>query len=376
MDMDVAGLEELLELLPELPAEEQRERSLLLWEAVSELVDRRGAAILSVPYSWVYHQTRSTMIDARFLRRLNRTAWIPDASDVLRLPSEILFEDLGWPTHALLETRIGFRPPAIAALAREVGIDPDVLDELKRLGVTDLEQLRDRLKEEAPPHEDDITEKDDGDNDNDSGNEPGQGEGDTSGSDAGNRGGGQSGNGGRSNGSGGGQGGGSGGHQNNSSGSGSTSGGTREFISYVGVRPNGEQGDPDGLTQRQRMDLEDAAIALILRLEPVLERTPAGNAGFDLIENDVAGEPQRWVEVKAMKGSLADRPVGLSGPQMEHARRCGDQFWLYVVEHAGTERARLLRIRNPHGRAGSFTFDRGWESIATIVENDVNYAAE
>jgi hypothetical protein len=373
-DADVAGLEGLLELLPGLPLEEQRDRALLLWEAMSELVDRRGPTILSVPYSWVYHQTRSTTIDASFLRRLKRAAWIPDASGALRLPSEVLFEDLGWPSSAVLENRIGFRPPAVAALAREVGIDADVLDELKRLGVTDLGQLRDRLKEEVRSEEEKAA--DNGDVDGDSGWGDRQSDGSTGGesstSGSGGAGSGQSG----TSGSTGGQDGGSGGQQSSSGGRKSGSGGTREFISYVGVRPDGEQSDPDGLTQRQRMDLEEAAIALILRLEPALERTPAGNTGFDLIERDMAGEPERWIEVKAMKGSLADRPVGLSGPQMEQARRCGDHFWLYVVEHAGTEAARVLRIRNPHGRAGSFTFDRGWEVIALVIEADLNEAAE
>jgi hypothetical protein len=375
-DVDVAGLEGLLELLPELPEEEQRDRALLLWEATSELVDRRGASILSIPYSWVYHQTRSTIIDARFLRRLNRTAWIPDGSGALRLPSEILFEDLGWPPHAVLETRIGFRPPAVAALAREVGIDPEVLDELKRLGVTDIEQLRDRLKEELREAEDEAVKDVDGNGDGDPGAGQGRGDGsgtgDPDGTGSGSGGRGQSG----ADGAGGGRNDGFSGKQSSSSGGGSGAGGTREFISYVGTRPDGEREDPDGLTQRERMDLEEAAIALILRHEPVLERTPTGNTGFDLIEKDMAGEPERWVEVKAMKGSLADRPVGLSGPQMEQARRCGDQFWLYVVERAGSDQARVLRIRNPHGRTGSFTFDRGWEGIATVIEGEFNDAAE
>ncbi|MCW8087651.1 sacsin N-terminal ATP-binding-like domain-containing protein [Sabulicella glaciei] len=365
-DVDIAGLKELLELLPGLPEEEQRERALLLWEAMAELVDRRGVSILSIPYTWIYHQTRSTMVDAGFLRRLNQTAWIPDASGVLRLPSEVVFEELGWPRHAVLEARIEFRPPAISALAREVGIDPDVLDELKRLGVTDLEQLRSRLREEARDDEGEATNDDERDGGGDVATGHRQGDGSGTG-DAGGCGS-SSGSGGRP---GGGHSGGSGGRKHSSGG-----GGTREFISYVGVRPDGEQGDPDGLTQRQRLDLEEAAIALILRLEPVLERTPAGNTGFDLVEKDVAGEPERWVEVKAMKGSLADRPVGLSGPQMEQARRCGDQFWLYVVERAGSDQARVLRIRNPHGRAGTFTFDRGWEGVAAVIEARFNHAAE
>jgi hypothetical protein len=386
-DVDVAGLEGLLDLLPSLPEDERRDRALLLWEAMGELVDRRGVSILQVNYSWTYHQTRSTFVDARFLRRLQQTPWLTDASGTLRLPSEILFEDLGWPSHSVLEARIGFRPPAIAALAREVGIDADVLDELKRLGVTDIGQLRDRLKDELRDDEDDSDDDyDDAGADDDDGGRSDSGAGqDQSGGSAkgGSREGGAGDGDDQSHGE---QGGSTGGAQGGSAergqaGSGgqqkgTRGGGSREFISYVGARPTDEQADPDGLTQRQRMDLEEQAIALILSLEPVLERMPVGNTGFDLIERDVAGEPERWIEVKAMKGSLADRPVGLSSPQMEQARRCGDQFWLYVVERAGSDQARVLKIRNPHGRAGTFTFDRGWEAVANVIESALKDAAE
>lgn len=82
---------------------------------------------------------------------------------------------------------------------------------------------------------------------------------------------------------------------------------------------------------------------------------------------DINDEPERWVEVKSMKGSLEDRPVGLSSAQFEFARRHGEQFWLYVVERADDpDRARILKIKDPVGKAGSFTFDKGWGSIAEI----------
>lgn len=374
-DVDVAGLEGLIGLLSQLGEDERHARARLLWEAVGELVDRRGASVLSVQYSWTYHQTRSTLIDAKFLRRLNESAWVPDASGALRRPSEVLFESLGWPAHALLETRVAFKAPAIAALAREVGIDPDVLDELKRLGVTDLGQLRERLKNDLEQEEysEEGTGAEEGsDEESDLGGEQSEsaGGGDTgsSGSGAGSGGATTSGQGRQSGSCEGSSPGRSSGESHRSGGESSGSGGAskREFISYVGARPDGEDSDPDGLTHQERMNLEEEAIALIQRLEPLLERTPAGNKGFDLIEKDVAGEPERWIEVKAMKGTLVDRPVGLSSAQMEQARRCGDQYWLYVVERAGTPQARVLKIRNPHGTAGTFTFDRGWASIAQV----------
>ena len=63
-------------------------------------------------------------------------------------------------------------------------------------------------------------------------------------------------------------------------------------------------------------------------------------------------------EVKAMTGSMNDRPVGLSRAQFKQAQENGNKFWLYVVEHAGTKDARILRIQDPAGKARIFTFDR------------------
>ncbi|WP_324750337.1 DUF3883 domain-containing protein [Sphingomonas sp. LY54] len=377
-DQDITGLDGLLALLPTLPEAERRDRSRQLWEALAELADRRANA-LSVQYSWTYHYQRTTSFDAHFIRKLNAHAWISDRDGVLRLPSEMLFEDLDWPTHPLLESRIQFKPPAIAALAREVGIDTDVLDELKRLGVTDLAQLRTRLKVDPDDESDDDrtgeNHSEASDHDEEDGYDVGDGEDEDAPPDGDGRGGdngedhdesGSTGGGGGSSGSG------SGKSKGKGTGGNGNRGGEREFISYVAAHVGEGEADPDGLTQEARMRLEDHAIARILEFEPRLERLPPGNKGFDLIETDAIGEPQRWIEVKAMTGSLAGRPVGLSQPQMEHARRYGDQYWLYVVEHAEDDaRARIVKIRNPFGRTGTFTFDRGWTAVA-IIQNCAN----
>lgn len=67
-----------------------------------------------------------------------------------------------------------------------------------------------------------------------------------------------------------------------------------------------------------------------------------------------------------MGGSLADRPVGLSRAESQDAEERGDDYWLYIVEHAGDEnRARLVRIQNPAGRARTFLFDHGWLEVAS-----------
>jgi len=144
-------------------------------------------------------------------------------------------------------------------------------------------------------------------------------------------------------------------------------GGSRPFISYVGTHPHDEETDPDGLDHATRMAIESQAIDKIIALDPSLQRTPDGNPGFDLYETDAAGKPIRWVDVKSMTGSLADRPVGLSRIQFDCARDRGAAYWLYVVEHAtNTEKARILRIQDPVAHSRTFTFDRGWVAIAQM----------
>ena len=141
----------------------------------------------------------------------------------------------------------------------------------------------------------------------------------------------------------------------------------RPFISYVGIHPDEDESDPDGLDQAARMQIEKQAIDLIIEREPALRRTPEGNPGFDLYEADEHGGPIRWVEVKSMTGDLDGRPVGLSRAQFELGRERGPAYWLYIVERASDpESARVLRIQDPIGLARTFTFDQGWRHVAQL----------
>ena len=145
--------------------------------------------------------------------------------------------------------------------------------------------------------------------------------------------------------------------QSESGGPSPSSDGERTFISYVAVHSD-DEADPDGLDHQARMELEEKAIEFILKDEPHLQRTLAGNQGFDLIETDDQGMTIRWVEVKAMTGSLDNRPVGMSRAQSRrHAnagRRTGSTSWSMPAAKArgscafeihGERRARSPSIR-------------------------------
>lgn len=392
-DFTLHGLSQLLELLPTLSSDDAVTRAKVLWEALADL-EARGTGAFYGTYKWGYfHEAKTARFDASFVRELKRATWVPKSNRELAAPGLVVFEELGWKANSFLQTKIAFKPPILDQLAREAGIDPAVLDLLRARGITNLADLTSRLgitdlpsdstRPKVPTSDDgtssdgDVYDKakdlygDDmpdiapGTPDPNGGDNVGVGGGRND-SGKGNLGGNGHSNG--SAGSGNGSHGGTGGRNGASSGGNAkrTAGhsGGRPFISYVGAHPNEDEPDPDGLDQDQRMRIEALAIDLILSSEPALRRTPEGNPGFDLFETDSSGNQIRWVEVKSMTGSLMDRPVGLSHTQFDYALRKGDAYWLYIVENANLDKARVLRVQNPARNAKTFTFDHGWSAVA------------
>ncbi|HYP12653.1 MAG TPA: DUF3883 domain-containing protein, partial [Bryobacteraceae bacterium] len=376
-DWTLSGLNELLEVLPRIDIEQRRTKAELLWEELTYLEERRGKGIFTGEYTWTHYGSYRKTFDAAFVRKLNETAWVTDANGDLQRAEFILFDALGWKPHPFLQSKIRFKPPVIEVLAKEAGIEPGVLDLLKQIGVTSEAELRNRLglKDEparaeskspvtladlpksphsAPTSTSPVSApigtsgRHEVGSSADGSNAAGTTESTEVSSDA--------------------QGVERAGGTVNDTGKHSPAGTSdRVFISYVAAHPDDEEEpDSDKLDQSVRMVLEAQAIALILSHEPEWQRTPTNNPGFDLFEAGEDGKLTRWCEVKAMSAGLRDRPVGLSHTQFECAREHGDAYWLYVVEHAGTDSARIVRIQDPAGKTRTFTFDHGWLSIANI----------
>lgn len=368
-DFTLRGLTQLLEFLPTLNPEESAARVKVLWEALADL-EARGTAAFYGSYKWGYsHESKTARFDAAFVRTLNQVAWVPNARGELVPSGLVVFDTLGWKPNPFLLTKITFKPPIIDQLAKEAGIDPAILDLLRRDPAI-VAELTSRLSanptpepEPSPAPEPEADEPSDGDVHGDAKDLYGDDKPDippgTPDPDGGD-----------------GVGTGAGGGGQGRTGTGTSRGGGqvkrtpghaggRPFISYVGTHPDDDSPDPDGLDQAARMQIEERAIDLIIGLEPGLRRTPEGNPGFDLFETDSSGRQIRWVEVKSMTGTLEDRPVGLSHTQFDLAREQGDAYWLYVVENAtDPAKARVLKIQNPAGLARTFTFDHGWSQIA------------
>ena len=309
IDWMLHGLHDLLVSFSGLAVEKRRTKARLLWEELTHLKDRPGETIFAGDYTWTHNGKYNTEFDSAFVRRLKESEWVPDHEGNLQRPELIPFESIGWTLNPFLLSKIHFKPPVIDQLAEEAGFEPEVLDLLKKHGITSAADLiaRLRLTETASPED---------------------------------------------------------------SAAGPTAAiknvGARQFISCVAAYPGDEESDPDDLGQLDRMDVEAKAIDFILNSEPNWKRTSASNPGFDLFEAGPDGEPMRWCEVKAMTGSLNDRPVGLSRRQFEWAHGHGANYWLYVVECAGDESARIVRIQDPIGKARTFTFDRGWLGVAEV----------
>ena len=129
--------------------------------------------------------------------------------------------------------------------------------------------------------------------------------------------------------------------------------------------------ESDGLSREERIKLEDKAIELILAEEPTLQRTPKNNPGFDLREIGDGGEIVRFVEVKALSGTLQNRSATLTKKQFECAQQERDSYWLYIVENAGDpQSANIVKINDPAGWAKTFTFDHGWKEVSQEAKSD------
>jgi hypothetical protein len=382
-DFTLRGLDPLLMILAKLDTEQAARKAELLWDALCDVEDRRGTSVFMGTYKWFYYRQRGCVFDAAFVRHLTETAWVPDRNGALQPPRLVIFEETGWRQNPFLITKLQFKPPIMETLAKEAGIEPGVLDLLKKLGLTseaelrtrlgireepqqregetDTESVEDALKEllgDAPTPTPPVPNPEGPEQTGAGGSRTGASESVKGGTGA-HRG--------------------SGPHAADSVGEGGKTAGTtgdrhtskpeagsaRPFISYLGVHPAEENPDPDGLGQQARIALEEAAIKLILKQESAVRRTPTNNPGFDLVELGPDDKPVRWIEVKAMTGDLKGRPVGLSRTQFETARERGDRYWLYVVEQAGSpEVAHILRIQDPAGKARTFTFDHGWLAVA------------
>jgi len=153
-DFTIRGLGEVLQALESLASNDARARAAVLWDALVDL-EGRGTASFSGSYRWGYsHERKVARFDANFVRELNEASWVPDASGDLVRPALVTFESLGWQPSPFLQSKIAFKPPIIDQLAKEAGLEPALLDLLRKHGITSADvaaRLGIVSKPAAPP---------------------------------------------------------------------------------------------------------------------------------------------------------------------------------------------------------------------------------
>lgn len=139
------------------------------------------------------------------------------------------------------------------------------------------------------------------------------------------------------------------------------------FYSYVAAAGSREA----RMAERQEaraIRLGEHGVQRVVEYEAARGRTaepqPHNNKGFDIISSGPDGSDRRIIEVKATARDWPDRGVPVSDSQIDKNREVGDEFWLYVVEHAeDPESARVTAIQNPIAAVDYFAFDPGWSVL-------------
>jgi hypothetical protein len=128
--------------------------------------------------------------------------------------------------------------------------------------------------------------------------------------------------------------------------------------------------------QERNMAIDDAAMKAVIEFETdrqcSVERMPHLNPGYDVISIDQSSGKRRLIEVKGLDGEWTERGVKLTRTQIMNAEEYGDEFWLYVVEHARDDKNRsVYAINNPFFKAKEFWFDDAWKKVVDEKGGDL-----
>ena len=150
-DWTLPFLTGLVSRLSSLEIERREFVTRILWEALIDLRKASGDQVFTGRYSWTHYGSYAASFDASFIRYLNSNRWVPDKDGNLKLPSAVLFSDLGWEEDRFLQSMVKFRLPIVDQLALASGIDPDILDELKERNITDLSSFLEAIGDSPSP---------------------------------------------------------------------------------------------------------------------------------------------------------------------------------------------------------------------------------
>jgi len=145
------------------------------------------------------------------------------------------------------------------------------------------------------------------------------------------------------------------------------------LISYVEPTETSDRdADGDDAVQAERDRTNLAAVAYVVLKEKEEQRRAEvrdhTNPGYDIESFNVAGESDRYIEVKGLQGAWGERGVTMTATQFAFAQEHRDRAWLYVVEFANDPaRRKLWRVRDPAAKVTRFGYDHGWQSVADLA---------
>lgn len=153
-----------------------------------------------------------------------------------------------------------------------------------------------------------------------------------------------------------------------------------ELISYVrNIKEKWEfTFDPDQ-KNTHNLAVEVASRKVVCKYERDRMRRPIEmlqtHPGYDIISHSLStDEVLRYIEVKGIDGEWNKTGVGLSRTQFCNAQDFGDQYWLYIVEHAfDPSQYCIYPIQNPASKVDKFMYNSGWKGV--ISEEPSNPAA-
>ena len=132
------------------------------------------------------------------------------------------------------------------------------------------------------------------------------------------------------------------------------------------------EGKAEGSNEHQQT-IEKISSAIVAEYETkqgrVIDELYGNNPGYDLESYDPQTEKISYIEVKGTRGELGATGVSVSKTQFRTAQKHGSDYWLYIVEHVGSGKEKIYRIKNPALKVTDFMFDQNWIKIAEADES-------
>ena len=155
------------------------------------------------------------------------------------------------------------------------------------------------------------------------------------------------------------------------------SGGRAKLRYRNGVRVrSGLEDDPQKITEEipesEARKIDAAGMAKVMDYERQHGREPQdmnkvapNHPGYDVESKDKETGKKRYIEVKSLRNKWDNRGVCMSSNQFKEGSRLRSSFWLYVVEEAETDAAKVITIQDPVGWVGEYYYDDSWRQLAS-----------